>query len=370
LQQPLQYTGTTRPEQEVLLRAQVEGRVENLTVNVGDPIRQGQVLAQLDDRVPRSAAVAEMAEVAARQSEVQSLVAEVSAAVAQRDQALLNLRQAQAEAKRLDRLLQEGAVSEQEAERGQTAVATATQVLRSAEQQIRTREQAVAAAQRRVKSQVALADQAREQQSYAQVRSPLNGVVLARLNEAGNLARVGDEILRLGDLSQLKVDLRVSELDLARIRLGQPVRVTLDAFPAQVLTGRISRIAPAADPRSRLIPVEVTLPNPDRRAGSGLLARITLTTAADPPVVIPLTALADPTAAAANQQATVFVLQETGNQPSVAARTVQLGPQADGKIVVYRGLQAGETLVVRSQEPLKAGQPVRLSILSQKPQKG
>jgi HlyD family secretion protein len=374
LQDPIRYTGTTRPEQEVLLRAQVEGRILDLTVDVGDPVSRGQLLAQIDDQRPRSEANAEAAEVAARQSEVLSLAAEVSAAIAQRDQALLSLRQAQAESQRLDRLLGEGVVSEQDAERGRTAVATAAQVVRSAQQQVQTRQQGVAAAQRRVTAQVSVANQAREQQLYAQVRSPLNGVVLARPNEVGNLARLGDEILRLGDLSRLKVTVSVSELDLSQIRVGQSVQVTLDAFPQRPLMGRISRIAPAADPRSRLIPVEITLPNPDRRAGSGLLARVSLTPPGDPPVVIPLSALSDPDgpqtaagppATGTPERATVFVLRGQSQPPTVAARTVQLGPQSDGKVVVRRGLQAGETLVVRSQAPLQAGQVVRLSILSQ-----
>ncbi|WP_338429295.1 efflux RND transporter periplasmic adaptor subunit [Synechococcus elongatus] len=364
LQEATRYTGTTEPFQSVSLRAQVEGQVIGLSVDVGDAVQAGQLLARLDDRLQSTAVVAAAAEVAARQSEVASQRAEVIAANAAVEQARLQLQQARSDAARLTRLFQAGAISAQEAETAQTAVLTAEQAVRTAQQQVQTRQQAVTAAERRVVAQQAIASQEQARRNFTQLIAPVTGLVLERSTETGNLARAGDEILTIGDFSRIKVVVRVSELELANLRAGQPVQVRLDAFPKQTFTGQISRIAPVADPRSRLIPVEITMPNPNGRIGSGLLARVSLATTAPDPIVVPETALSTGEASPTGDRGTVFVLKKQGDRTTTEARSVQLGARADGRIVIQSGLQAGETIVVRSANPLKAGQPVRLSILS------
>lgn len=364
LQDATRYTGTTEPFQSVSLRAQVEGQVLGLSVDVGDPVQAGQLLARLDDRLQSTAVVAAAAEVAARQSEVASQRAEVVAAMAAVEQARLQLQQARSDAARLNRLFQAGAISAQEAETAQTAVLTAEQAVRTAQQQVQTRQQAVAAAERRVIAQQAIASQEQARRNFTQLIAPVTGLVLERSTEPGNLARAGDEILQIGDFSRVKVVLRVSELELANLQVGQSVQVQLDAFPQQRFTGQISRIAPVADPRSRLIPVEITMPNPQGWIGSGLLARVALKTSAPDPIVVPETALSTSETPANGDRGTVFVVKKQGDRTTTEARSVLLGARSDGRVVVQSGLQAGETVVVRSANPLKAGQPVRLSILS------
>lgn len=364
LQEATRYTGTTEPFQSVSLRAQVEGQVLGLSVDVGDPVQSGQLLARLDDRLQSTAVVAAAAEVAARQSEVASQRAEVIAAMASVEQARLQLQQARSDAARLTRLFQAGAISAQEAETAQTAVLTAEQAVRTAQQQVQTRQQAVAAAERRVIAQQAIATQEQARRNFTQLIAPVTGLVLERSTEAGNLAREGDEILTIGDFSRIKVVLRVSELELANLRVGQSVQVRLDAFPQQTFTGQISRIAPVADRRTRLIPVEITMPNPDGRIGSGLLARVVLASNAPDPIVVPEAALAAGETPATGDRGTVFVVKKQGDRTTTEARSVQLGSRVDGRVVIQSGLQAGETIVVRSANPLKAGQQVRLSILS------
>ncbi|ABB57900.1 efflux RND transporter periplasmic adaptor subunit [Synechococcus elongatus] len=364
LQEATRYTGTTEPFQSVSLRAQVEGQVLGLSVDVGDPVQSGQLLARLDDRLQSTAVVAAAAEVAARQSEVASQRAEVIAAMASVEQARLQLQQARSDAARLTRLFQAGAISAQEAETAQTAVLTAEQAVRTAQQQVQTRQQAVAAAERRVVAQQAIANQEQARRNFTQLIAPVTGLVLERSTEAGNLAREGDEILTIGDFSRIKVVLRVSELELANLRVGQSVQVRLDAFPKQTFTGQISRIAPVADRRTRLIPVEITMPNPDGRIGSGLLARVVLSSSAPDPIVVPEAALSTGETPTTSDRGTVFVVKKQGDRTTTEARSVRLGPRADGRVVIQSGLQAGETIVVRSASPLKAGQQVRLSILS------
>ncbi len=417
-----EYTGTTRPTREVTLRARTEGRLLTLAADVGDRVARGQVLARLDDDLLRAAVSQAEAELASRQSELTSAQTQVGAARTRVEQARLNLTQQRADADRYAFLAREGAGPRQTAEQARTAALTGAQVLRSEEQQVRNLQAAVQAAQARVRAQRAAVAQQRERLSYAVLRSPVTGYVTQKLSDVGNLVQPGGEILRLGDFRLAQVDVQVSELELPGIRLGQTVRVLLDAYGDRQFLGRVDRISPQADPVTRLVPVTITLPNPDSRIGGGLLARARFGQTAERKIVIPETALqtagrgpgaggpapgGPPAGAAGAPQAggadavrartasagdqenveTVFVIageggtaasagaangREGGQAPrasartyTVAARRVRVGARADGQAEILSGLRAGDRVVSRSAGPLTDGAPVRPSILSE-----
>lgn len=358
----LTYTGTTQPEQQVSLRARVDGQVMLLTVDVGDPVAVGEAIARLDADLLTVEVNQARAELQARQSEVAQAEAAVSDAQTALEVARVRLQQAQTDADRLRRLASEGAISTQEAEQAQLAVDTAQQVLQSATEQIRTRQEAVKAAAGRVSAQQAAVDEAQERLSYALVRSPLDGVVLNRLVDVGDYVESGDELVQVGDLSQITVRIEVSDRDLAQVSRGQPVDVRLDAFPEQRLSGRVTRIAPVADPTSRLVPVEIIIPNETGQIGSGLLARVNFAARGDR-LFIPKSAL---DIGETTNTPTVFVVRSpAGEEPTVQARTITLGQRTPDQVEVVAGLQPGEVFVVRSGGPLTDGQGVRLSILSE-----
>lgn len=417
----LTYTGTTGPVQEISLRSQAEGQLLNLNVDLGDPVQRGQVLARLNDEILVTAVNEAQAELAARASEVASAQTQVSNARAQAErarlerqqaqantarlqkflnaqieQARLQAQQARADAARLQKLVKAGAIAAQQAQQSQTtartanqtflreeanavqqigqarsAARTASQALRSAQEQVRTQQQAVTAAQGRVAAQKAVVAQAQKRQSYAVLTSPITGAVLQRLTETGNLIQPGNELLRLGDFSRVKVNVEVSELELGDIRVGQPANVRLDAFPNQQFSGTVTRLSPAADPTARLVPVEVTMSNPQGRVGGGLLARVSFAQGATQRVAVPETALQDTgqtgqTISQSRGSSTVFVVFQEGRQAKVKARQVAVGDRANGQVEILSGLRPGEQFVARSGRPLKDGAAVRLSILSEK----
>ncbi len=394
LSEQLESTGTTLPVREVSLRPQVEGKLLELNADVGDTVQKGQVIARLDDALQMSAVVQAEAELAARKSEVARAEAEVSNARTKVEEARLQLQQAQADANRLEQLYKEGAISAQAAEQERTAARTAEQALRSAQTQVATQQQAVAAAQGRVVAQQAILAQVRERLSYAVLTSPIAGSVLQRVTEPGNLVQPGSEILKIGDFSQVKVAVDVSELELSNIRVGQTVRVKLDAYPLENFTGVVRRISPAADPQARRVPVEVTIPNSSGKIGSGLLARVSFQSRQAQRVIVPVAALEaggrgrggagekGSTAAVGSSlverriasrasehrssEGVVFVVSGEGKEVKVSARSVELGERANGQVEILSGLNAGERFVARAGKPLKDGEAVRLSILSEK----
>lgn len=360
----LEYTGTTAPIQQVNLRARVEGQLVSLAVNVGDFVEAGQTLGRIDDDLLITDVNEAQAELAALQSEVAQARAEVDNAQALVEQARVEYQQAQTDNARLQSLAADGAISQQQADLADTAMKTAEQSLRSAQQGVQTQQQAVVAAQGRVNAQQAVLAQTEEQRSYTLLKSPITGSVLERITEAGSMLQPGDEIVQLGDFSTVKIVVQASELDLAQIRVGQSVDVSFDAFPGRSFTGEVARISPAADPVARLVPVEVTLPNPNGQIGSGLLARVNFAPRASQRVVIPDSALETGT----NQETpTLFVVEGSGDNAKVIARQVRLGDRANGRIEIRAGLEPGEPFVIKSSAPLEDGQAVKLSILSETP---
>jgi HlyD family secretion protein len=380
LQANREYTGTTQPVREVAIRAQAEGQVQSLNVDVGDRVRKGQVLAQIDDTLLGAATAEAAAELGSRQAEIGQLQSQVSDVKIQVEQYRLQLQQAEFDAKRYETLAKAGAVSQQQAQQTRTQALTAAQILRSAQAKVRDRQQAIEVANRRIAAQQAVVAQQQRRRTYALVAAPLNGVVLTRSTERGNVVQVGNELLRLGDFSQAKVAVQISELDLAKVRVGGAATVKLDAFPNQQFRGTVSQVSPAANPTSRLVPVEVILPNPTGKVGSGLLARASFTSATVDRVTIPQSALqgernnqrqsspASGTSGNSNtsNQSRVFVVVTQGDRSTVNARAVTLGERIDGKVEILAGLNPGERFVARASKPLQDGETVRSSILSAK----
>ena len=405
LRKDTEYTGTTIPWQEVSVRSQVEGKLLRLNVGVGSYVSRGQLVAQLDDTILLTNVTQAEAELASRVSEVARARSQVNSARTQIEQARLEQQQAQNDAVRYQKLVSAGAIPKQQAEIAQTAAGTAAQALRSTIQQVSTEQQAVAAAESRVLAQRAAVAQSRERLSYALLSSPITGVVLQQLIQTGNLLQPGTEILKLGDFSRVKVVVQISELELSKIRVGQYVQVRLDAFPKEELQGQIALISPAADPISRLVPVEITIPNSNGRIGSGLFARVMFSQPSGEKLVVPQSALevnrqrgggagrqragaqgaggqgaggagsreqgagaqgAGATRGAETEgEGTVFVVSGEGQEGKVAARPVKIGDRANNQVEIISGLKPGERFVSRSSKPIKNGEEVRISIISE-----
>lgn len=226
-----QYTGTTNPVREVVLRARVEGQLVELNADRGDRVQQGQLVARQDDGVLTANLLQAEAELAAREGELartQTLVANAQAQVAR---AQLEYQQSLADAKRLQQLAQLGAVTTQQAEQASTKANSNLQTLRSAEALIKSQQAEIATAQKRVDAQRAIVQQAKERRSFTLIISPVDGIVMEKKTEAGNLLQPSNELLKIGDFSQVKVIVEVSELDRSRLALGQTTKVRLDAFP-------------------------------------------------------------------------------------------------------------------------------------------
>ena len=361
LKPEIEYIGTTAPVHQVSVRSQVEGRLLNLAVDVGDSVSQGQILARLDDNLLAVAVNREQAELATLESELARAKIQVKNAQIQLEEAIVQLEQAENDATRYVELAKTGLIAQQQAESFQTAAKVAQKAVLSAREEVNIEKQAITAAIGRIAVQKAAIAEQQQRQTFSTLTAPIDGVVTTKTKEPGNLIQPGEEVLQIGDFSRVKVIVPVSELDLGIINLGQEVRVKLDAFAADHFSGRVTSIAPLADSTARQISVEVIVANPNRQIKGGLLARVTFLSARQQRVLVPESAIIEE-----NGTNYVFVVNEVKEtrQASVKKQPVQLGDRANGRVEITKGIQPGTKLVVLSSKPLSDGENVSLSILS------
>ncbi len=356
-----EYIGTTKPIQEVSLRSQVEGKLLALTVDVGDRLFSGQLIATIDDSFQIAAVNKAKADLLALESELAQAESEVNNARTEVEKMRVELRQAENDAARFNKLLQDGAISQKEAENYQTSAKIAAKNLKSAQEQITIEQKVVSTFLARIGSQKAVIAQEQQELGYYRLFSPINGVVLAKMTEIGNLITPSTEIVKIGDFRQVKVIVPVSELELANLNIGQLVNVKFDAFSTQSFTGKLTTISPLIETNNRKVNLEIILDNPDSKIGSGLLARVKFNPEKQQKIIIPESALNQ------NQDTNyIFIIKnKQENKATVEKQVVEIGNIVNGKVEIISGIKPNDNFVINSSQPLQNGDQVSLSVLSE-----
>jgi membrane fusion protein, multidrug efflux system len=219
------FVGTLYGNEEVTLSSQVEGQIKALTVDLGDTVQAGQVVAQIDD------------------DQLQARLRETEAMLAK----------AQADEARGRQLLARQVISPQEYESMKTHAA-------------------VAQAQR---------DTLTVTIRHTRVVSPITGAVARRVVSVGEYVRPGSQLFNLVAEDPVKLRGDVPERYATELQVGQTVQVHVDAFPTAVFEGRLARISPASNPQNRSVGVEVLVANPERLLKPGFYANGAVVTRTD-----------------------------------------------------------------------------------------
>jgi HlyD family secretion protein len=263
--------GRVEPIARVAVMSRASGIVKELHADEGDVVRAGEVLAELDreqlqanldqDRADRLAAEARVAAAKARLAE---------AGVAANDPEPDFLRR---ELERLEELRAKGDVSQRERDEAARQLASAEHRVRLVEASLPILAAEVAEADAGFAAARAAVERSETSLREATILCPIDGVVLTRDKEVGDgvssiLTAGGNatQIMTLGDLSRMHVEARVDEVDLGRIAVGMPARITVDAHRGTTLEGVVRRIAPAGsidDNGIVTFEVEVTVSDPD-----------------------------------------------------------------------------------------------------------
>ncbi|CAM4371058.1 MULTISPECIES: efflux RND transporter periplasmic adaptor subunit [Myxococcus] len=312
----LTLPGTVLPSQRASLHARINGFVGRIHVDLGDRVRAGQLLAEL---------------------EAPELQAECHRARARLDETERNLELARASARRGQILAGEGNVSHEVAEEARARANSAEASLKSAKAEVERLEALYA---------------------FRRVVAPFDGVIVRRNVDRGALVTAGSgsgmtSLFELAQTHTLKVYVDVPQSLAHDIRPGLEARIfTLDA-PARALPGRVVRTAGVLDPGTRTLLTEVQLANTEALfAGSFVRVRLLIEREA-PPMLIPASALA-----VRREGPTVLVVGEAN---AVQQRVVVLGRDLGAHVEVMDGLSAEDRVVLSPPDTLGDGRVVRVA---------
>ena len=195
------------------------------------------------------------------------------------------------------------------------------------------------------------------------VISPLDAVILERKIEVGMLAGAGTQAFVLGDVSTVKARFGIPDSMVQAVALGDAIDVNVDAAGSATFPGRVTAIAPAADPQSRVFNVEVSLVNAKGELRPGMIGAVTLMPRAAAagnaprPLTVPLTAVVR---SSIGGQFAVAVIESNGDAAVAKLRQVELGEVIGNAIAVTKGVSAGERVVVSGATLLVDGAAVRV----------
>jgi RND family efflux transporter MFP subunit len=313
IDETLSLAGTLRPRAQVELVAEVQARLLRVLKDEGARVAQGEPLALLDptdyrlnnDRARAALAVAE----------------------ANRSHAL-------AEKERADNLLKTGGITAKDSLSAQVAL------------------QVAEASLAQVKAESAIAAQ---QLARTEIRAPFAGRIARRHADPGAMLATGSRVFTLVDDGVLEFRAPVPSVQFGKAKLGAPVEVRVDALGGRSVAGRLARIAPIVDERTRSFEVTVEVPGQAELVG-GLFARaIVRVGRVAGALVVPPQALQRDTAEADVAQA--FVVKDGRAE----RRSVTLGVETPDRVQVKQGLVAGEKVVLDPPVALASGAPVELA---------
>jgi len=203
-------------------------------------------------------------------------------------------------------------------------------------------------------------DQAAQALRDCALHAPMDGYVLKRNIEVGTLAAAGMPGFVIADTRAVKAVFGVPDMIVGQMKMGDYQTVTTEAIPGVEFRGRLTRIAPSADPNSRVFEVECTIPNPDNRLKAGMIAALKVATQAASPstLLLPLNAIVRPRSDPKGYA--VFVVEEQDSKQIARERKVSLGDVAGNSIAVNAGLQGGEKVIVRGATLVVDSQEVRI----------
>lgn len=323
--------GVVEARRSYLVGPTAAGRVRQVTVDVGDLVRAGQLLAEMDPVDLDQRLASTVAAAARAKNAVDTAVAQLADTIARREVAGAN-------ARRYDDLGQKGFVSSSVTE-------GKSQELKSAEAQFAGAEAALAGARQDLARLDAERDGARQQRANLRLLAPADGVVTARDAEPGSTVVAGQAVLRMVAADSLWIKLRLDQNRSAGLQVGLPAEIVLRSRPGQVLPGKVARIELLSDSVTEERIAQVSFDASPVDVSVGEMGEITLRL---PGVK---QALVLPNAALRQRGGKTGVWVQAADKLSFVA--VKAGTSgADGAVQIVDGLKEGDAVIVHSERDL------------------
>jgi RND family efflux transporter MFP subunit len=353
----------------VKVGARVPGLIVELSVEEGQRVKKDQVIARLDDgqfaadlaqaKATLAVAVAQLAEcrAGARPEDVNKARAALAEAEAQEQQMAK-------EAERANRLRNTISPSEYDRvtsgyDRSKAAAEQARQALRLVE--LGPRKERIAAAEAEVENAKAVVAKAQFFYDGTRVVSPIDGTVLRRSMELGEMIRLeslADSLCTIADLDALEAEIDIQERDLKEIRLGQRCLITTEAYPDHEYQGQLAWLAPVYNRQRGVRRAKAKILQGDELLAPDMNCRVQILRADQSAPAASLVHVPEEAVFEEDQQKFAFVLEGD----VARRRAVQVGATRDAKVEVCDGIRDGEVVLLAGNQPLRDGQKVRAHV--------
>jgi RND family efflux transporter MFP subunit len=333
----LSYTADISPNQVVNLFSRVDGYIAKLHVDKGDFVKSNQLLIEIDHRDYQHAV-----------SQAKANLAAGTAKVSQQNAALRNAKLTLA---RMQALIAEQFISQQDLDNAQVNFDAAAAALESLQAQVKQMEVALAQAQTNL--------------AYSYIRAPFAGYIAERNLDTGayvtgttaSTSTLSRGMLSLHDIDTVRVLIEVVEKDIPLIKIGQKAELRAEAYPEQVFEGRVTRVVQALNRATRTMTVEIDLPNRGHQLKGGMFARVEVMVGTHPDAVqIPIDAVSR-----LEDAQHVFVVQD-GKARRI---NVEIGARSDNRVEITKGLTGDEEVIVSGKDLVHDGTPVQTQPLNQ-----
>jgi membrane fusion protein (multidrug efflux system) len=328
----LPYTADISPHQVVNIFSRVDGYIAKLHVDKGDFVTPHQLLIEIDHTDYQHAVNQAKANLAAGRAKVTQQIAAV--------------RNTKLSLDRMQALIKDQFVSQQDLDTAQVNFETATAALESLRAQVKQMEVALA--------------QAETNLAYSYIRAPFGGYVAERNLDTGayvtsataSTSTLSRGMLTLHDIDTVRILVEVVEKDIPLVQIGQHAQVRAEAYPDQVFEGTVTRIVQALNRATRTMTVEIDLPNKDRRLKGGMFARVEVMVGTHPQAVqIPIDAVSR-----LEDAQYVYVVRD-GKAQRVH---VKIGARDGNRVEITEGLTGDEQVIVSGKDLVHDGTPVQI----------
>jgi len=305
-------SGTLQPEDQATVRAELGGSVMQTVAEQGERVRQGQMLARIDDSSIRDQVLSAKSAVTTAKSSVDIAERQVT---------------------RADALLKAGAIAERDAELAHNQLTGAQGQLADANARLTN---------------------AQKQLDKTSVTAPFAGIVSARQVNAGDVVSPGTALYTIVNPATMRLEASVPADQLADVRLGAPVDFTVNGYPSRRFTGRVTRINPVADPATRQVRIIVSLPNQGGALVGGLFADGHVSSESRTAPVVPVSAVDE-------RGVAPFVMRIKGGVVQKAEVQLGIRDASTETVEIRSGITPGDTILLGAARGISAGTPVKVS---------
>jgi RND family efflux transporter MFP subunit len=341
----LRVTGSLTADEQAEVSAETAGRVVATPVERGSKVSQGTLLV----RISASETSAQLEEAEANAAQIEARLGLAPGGSFSPDgvpdvmNARANLQLAEAEFNRIKSLLDQKVVSQSEYDQRLTQVEAARQQYQAARNAAEQSYRSLQAARARITL-------AKKSVADTLVRAPFSGIVAERLVSVGDYVAKGTKVATVVSVNPLRVELTIPEQSVSLVKIGQPVRLSVDAYPGREFAATIRFISPSLRSDQRALTVEAVTDNPDGLLKPGLFATASIkqpTSAAG--LLVPATAVET-----VSGTSRVYIVKNN----RIEERIVTLGEKVDSLVELTSGVSAGEVVAAEPKGRLVDGRTV------------